>query len=99
MPQTIKTRSGRRLILPTVGEDKAIAVGIAQDPDTYEPSAWEQSQMRRPGRPLGSGSKTQITLRLDTDLVNHFKATGSGWQTRINDLLRDASKRANPNRL
>lgn len=44
--------------------------------------------MRRPGRPLGSGTKTQITLRLDADVVNQFKATGSGWQTRINDALK-----------
>ncbi len=46
--------------------------------------------MRRPGRPMGSGTKTQITLRLDTDLVEKFKATGPGWQTNINAVLRDA---------
>jgi uncharacterized protein (DUF4415 family) len=44
--------------------------------------------MRRPGRPLGSGAKKQITLRLDADVVDKFKASGSGWQTRINDALK-----------
>lgn len=36
------------------------------------------------------GSKTKVTLRLDTDVLDAFKATGKGWQTRINDLLREA---------
>jgi len=46
--------------------------------------------MKRPGRPLGSGTKTQVTLRLDTAALNAFKAAGPGWQTRINLLLREA---------
>jgi uncharacterized protein (DUF4415 family) len=28
-------------------------------------------------------------MRLDTDVVNSFKATGKGWQTRINAALKD----------
>lgn len=89
MPKTVKTRSGRVLVLPTLAEDAAIAAGIAQDPDAYEPSDIELGVMRRPGRPVGSGTKTQVTLRLDSDLLQSFKATGAGWQTRINDALRD----------
>jgi len=77
------------LVLPTPEEDAAIATGIAQDPDTYEPSDREIATMRRPGRPMGSGTKTQITLRLDTAVVEKFKATGAGWQTRINEVLRE----------
>ena len=88
MTQTIKTRSGRVLVLAMPEEDARIRAGIAADPDTYEPSDEEFKLMRRPGRPLGSGTKTQITLRLDTDIVEKFKASGDGWQTRINDVLR-----------
>lgn len=88
MTQTLKTRSGRVLVLPTSAEDARIRAGIAADPDTYEVSAVEFKQMRRPGRPIGSGTKTQITLRLDTAIVEKFKATGDGWQTRINEVLR-----------
>ncbi len=36
----------------------------------------------------GPNSKTQLTLRLDTDVVGWFKAQGPGYQTRINALLR-----------
>lgn len=87
-PTTVKTLSGRVLRLPTDAEDARIRAGIATDPDTHAVSDAEFAQMRRPGRPLGSGSKTQITLRLDTAVVEKFKASGPGWQTRINEVLR-----------
>ncbi|WP_292072284.1 BrnA antitoxin family protein [Brevundimonas sp. UBA7534] len=32
-------------------------------------------------------TKTPVSLRLDADVVAYFKATGPGWQTRINDVL------------
>jgi len=50
---------------------------------------------RRPGQrgPQRSPTKDQVTLRLDHDVVEHFKATGPGWQRRINDALRRAVER------
>ena len=88
MQKTIKTRSGRVLILPTTEEDAAINAGIASDLDTYEMGDAEFAKARR-GRPLGSGSKMQVTLRLDIDIVERLKATGTGWQTRANGALRN----------
>ena len=92
MQQTVKTRTGRTIVVPSKEESAAIDAGIAHDPDTYELGEAEFKQLRR-GRPLGSGTKVQITLRLDADLVEKFKASGSGWQTRINDALKSWSKR------
>jgi uncharacterized protein (DUF4415 family) len=46
------------------------------------------------GRPKGSGSRVRLTLRLDKDVVSRFRATGAGWQTRLNDLLVRAASRA-----
>lgn len=43
------------------------------------------------GRPKVETPKKQVTLRLDADVLDRFKATGPGWQTRINAALR-ASK-------
>lgn len=51
----------------------------------------EQLAKRKAGRPLGSvkaDAKVSTTLRLDPDVLEAIKATGTGWQTRINDLLR-----------
>ena len=90
MQKTLTTRSGRVLILPTAEEDAAINAGIAADPDTYELSDSEFEALRPRGRPFGSGSKIQVTLRLDIDVVNKLKAEGAGWQTRANAALRKA---------
>jgi uncharacterized protein (DUF4415 family) len=40
------------------------------------------------GRPAGS-DKTQIALRVDNAVLDAFRATGKGWQTRMNDALKD----------
>ncbi len=91
MQTTIKTRSGRVLILPTPAEDAAITAAAMSDPDSvpFTDAEWRQVKpLARRGRPLGSATKTQITLRLDSDVVEKFKASGDGWQTRINDALK-----------
>jgi uncharacterized protein (DUF4415 family) len=44
----------------------------------------------RRGRPPGS-SKNLVSLRLDKDVIDHFRASGPGWQTRLNDALRKAA--------
>ncbi len=78
-------------ILPTPAEDAAIAAAAKSDPDAvpFTDAQWERAKpLLRRGRPLGSGTKTQITLRLDTDVLEKFKASGEGWQTRINEVLR-----------
>jgi len=79
-------------ILPNPAEDAAITAAALADPDAapFTDVEWLQvkPQVRR-GRPLGSGSKTQVTLRLDVEVVEKFRATGDGWQTRINDALKN----------
>ncbi len=47
----------------------------------------------RRGRPLGSGSRELVSLRLDKEALAIFKATGPGWQGRINDTLKRSAKR------
>jgi uncharacterized protein (DUF4415 family) len=45
--------------------------------------------VRRGRPPIGGVSKRQVTLRLSADVLEHFKAAGPGWQTRIDEALRD----------
>ena len=78
-------------IIPTPEEDAAITAAAMSDPDAvpFTDAEWEQVKpLVRRGRPLGSGSKTQVTLRLDVEVVQKFRASGDGWQTRINDALK-----------
>jgi uncharacterized protein (DUF4415 family) len=46
---------------------------------------------RKPGQrgPQKTPIKDQVTLRLDRDVLAHFKASGAGWQTRLNAALRE----------
>ncbi len=79
------------IILPTPTEDAAISAAAMADPDAvpFTDAEWEDVKPKvRRGRPLGSGTKAQITLRLDVDVVEKFRASGEGWQTRINDALK-----------
>jgi uncharacterized protein (DUF4415 family) len=44
----------------------------------------------RPGRPRGS-AKRAVSIRLDQAVIDHFRAGGPGWQSRINAALRKAA--------
>jgi uncharacterized protein (DUF4415 family) len=44
------------------------------------------------GRPLGSGTRELVSLRIDRDALAAFRSTGPGWQSRINDTLIDSAK-------
>jgi len=51
----------------------------------------EQIIARRRGRPVGSTqatTKEAVKIRLDADVLAALRASGDGWQTRINDTLR-----------
>lgn len=43
---------------------------------------------RKRGRPAGSGQKEQIAIRVDREVLAAFRATGPGWQTRMNAVLK-----------
>ena len=56
---------------------------------------WDQAVMRddepavAPKPPMINGVKQIVTIRLDVDMLEWFKAAGPGYQTRINQVLRD----------
>ena len=81
--------------------DNATGELIGPDPDIERPlsdrdtdlTTWEgplpaviAALRKRPG-PVRT--KTAISIRLDHDLVERLRSTGPGWQSRINDALRD----------
>lgn len=93
----------RKLIPPTPQEDAEINRSIAADPDTYEVSTEQIKRLRpfseviekkRMGRPQKSDSpKELVSIRYDAEVLDYFGAEGNGWQTRMNDVLRDYMKR------
>lgn len=46
------------------------------------------------GRPRMAQPKQAVKIRLDASVLIHFRSTGPGWQTRINETLLRATKRA-----
>jgi uncharacterized protein (DUF4415 family) len=55
-----------------------------------------ESYLAKRGRPAGSGTKEQVAIRLDRDVLEAFRASGTGWQTRMNSALRDWLKTHSP---
>ena len=51
--------------------------------------AERRERLRRRGA-QAAPTKKQVTLRLDPDVIDKFRATGPGWQARINDALKAA---------
>lgn len=80
---------------------------IASDPDAPEATNEQLAQakpfdevfpaladdMRKNvgGRPKSENPKVAVSLRLDQEVVARFKASGPGWQTRMNTALREAA--------
>ncbi len=50
------------------------------------PPAFARGLVRKGLKPVGR--KAQVTLRIDADVIQWFRARGRGYQTRINSILR-----------
>jgi len=53
-----------------------------------EADLYHGTKLVRRGRPVGSGQKTQTMLRISKEVLEFFRATGPGWQTRIDNALK-----------
>ncbi len=92
-----------KYIMPTDEEDTAINAGIAADPDTYEsdfrhaihttattPQGIVDEVMAYTAKRRGKQkepTKIPVSVRLEPKVLEYFKKSGKGWQTRINDAL------------
>ncbi|WP_279356635.1 BrnA antitoxin family protein [Methylobacterium indicum] len=97
-----------KLDLPPITDEDEVRIqaGIATDPDNPELTEAQFAQarpfadvfpelattLRRARGPQKAPTKQLVSLRLDQDVVERFKATGPGWQTRINEALRQVAE-------
>lgn len=91
----ITDKHGRKFEIPDQNEQRVIQQGIAADPDAYELSDAQLAQlrplakMRTLGRPKADSVKERVTIRLSPEVTEFFRASGKGWQTRMNDALKE----------
>jgi uncharacterized protein (DUF4415 family) len=87
----------QKLIKLNAVEDAAVTKAARSDADSRPLTDRQWSKVkptlrRGRGRPLGSGTKEQVTLRIDSDTLAFYKSKGQGWQTLINMLLGEIKK-------
>lgn len=88
-PRALTTKSGEIRDL-TVEELRLFRPVREVDPEfLVRVQAEQRKRGRGPGRPQGR-SKKVASLSLDAELLDALRASGPGWQTRVNDLLRAA---------
>ena len=94
MQKMIKTRAGRDIILPTSEEDASITAAALSDPDAQPLNDAELARLRPArGRPAAAIKRPMLSMRVDPDVLAHLRASGKGWQTKVNALLRQAVER------
>lgn len=77
--------------MPTPLEDKAITAGARADPDA-QPLTPKQLKAMVPikalrGRPKSGKAKQLVSVRYSQEVLEYFKATGEGWQSRMDNVL------------
>lgn len=94
-----RARGESRTDWARVKREHAEGIEPAADDDSPDATAALRDELvahRRAGRPVGSGTKEQVAIRFDREILLAFRATGPGWQTRMNAALRDWLKTHSP---
>ncbi len=87
-----KVSRRRSIVMPTSQEDKAITTAAKADPDA-QPLTPKQLKSMIPmralrGRPKSGSAKQLVSVRYSREVLEYFRATGEGWQSRMDGVLR-----------
>ena len=81
------------VVMPTAAEDRAINAAAKADPDA-RPLTPKQLAAMVPlrslrGRPKSANTKQLVSVRYSPEVLEYFKSTGEGWQSRMDGVLRE----------
>ena len=80
------------VVMPTEKQNKVIVAAAKADPDARPLTARQLKAMvplrALRGRPKSSNPKQLVSVRYSPEVLEYFKATGEGWQTRMDGVLR-----------
>ncbi len=79
------------IVMPTVAEDRAITTAARSDRDA-QPLTPTQLKAMVPmralrGRPKSENKKLLVSVRYSPAVIEYFKSTGDGWQSRMDGVL------------
>jgi|APSaa5957512622_1039677.scaffolds.fasta_scaffold10096_4 uncharacterized protein (DUF4415 family) len=79
---------------PLIDEEGEVRELTQDDIKRFKPSAEVLPAehfkiLAKRGRPRKAQPKLSTTVRLDPEVLEYFRATGKGWQTRLNEALRE----------
>jgi uncharacterized protein (DUF4415 family) len=80
------------VVMPSVLQDRAINAAAKADPDA-QPLTPKQLKAMVPlrslrGRPKSANPKQLVSVRYSAEVLEYFKSTGEGWQSRMDGVLR-----------
>lgn len=79
------------IVMPSAAEDRAITAAAKADPDA-QPLTPKQLAAMVPmralrGRPKSANAKQLVSVRYSPEVLEYFKSTGEGWQSRMDGVL------------
>ena len=88
-----KTTERPKIVIPSLEEDRVLVAAARADPDA-QPLTSRQLRKMVPlasarGRPKSELTKQLVSVRYSPEVIAYFKSTGEGWQTRMDDVLKE----------
>jgi uncharacterized protein (DUF4415 family) len=79
--------------MPTIEEDELITASAESDPDALPLTDRQMSEMVPlqvlRGRPKLANKKQLVSIRYSPEVIAYFKASGAGWQARMDAALKE----------
>ena len=97
MQKYVVAKNGRKIPLNSPEEDAIITQQAIEDGTnwtdeelaTFRPASEFPELKKFMGRPKSDNHKSRVNIRRDKEITDFFKATGKGWQTRMNNVLKE----------
>ena len=87
-----KTSRRAKIVIPTPSEDRRIRAAAKADPDAKPLTSGQLNAMvpmrALRGRPKSENPKQLVSVRYSPEVLEFFRASGDGWQSRMDTVLR-----------